>query len=64
LAAVDDKTGERKLYYKLNGGSYVLYRKPIYISVKKRETFTLKVKSSDALGNKREITVKFVVINE
>ncbi len=61
LSARDDKTGERRIKYSLNGAKLAYYSAPLYLSTKRKKTYTLYIESLDALGNKSTKTVKFIM---
>ncbi len=61
LSSTDDKTGERVIYYSINGSKKTYYRAPIKLHVNERKIFTLHVESADKLNNRSQKTVKFVM---
>ncbi len=61
LSAVDDKTGERHIYYTINGGEKKLYSRPINLYSSKEKIIELYTESHDALGNTSTKKFKFII---
>ena len=60
LAATDDLTGTKAIYYRLNGKTEILYGQPIVLATKDNNTIT--IRAVDSLGNQSaEEVVEFFI---
>ncbi|MCP4752048.1 MAG: hypothetical protein GY866_14225 [Proteobacteria bacterium] len=59
LAATDKQAGVRTIYYRLNKGKELRYKKPL--SFKRRKDYTIKVRSIDNVGNVSTSEIQFKI---
>lgn len=63
LSATDKVSGLDKIYYKINGGTEVLYTEMIS-GLKKGQTYVVDIRSLDKLGNESTSKIEFSIFDE